>query len=177
MDVVTRPNASLRAKISFGLLLIGIFHFIYSLTYPPRYLFLDLFGTKTTGQLVFHSYSCEGTKGRHSTCYEYYIEFKNNLGKTYRMQANVPWIIGPLYDVKYMFTNWESPEGDPKFDVTVRYFFLFPYFSKITLPFHLEYLKVIDVPAIILIYIAVDILRADKRSLGKAQTASPDVVL
>ena len=88
------------------------------------------------------------------------------------MKANVPWIIGPLFDLKYILTHWESPVGDTTFPVPVRYFFLFPYFAKLSLPLHIEYLKVIDVAAGIVIYIGYDLIRAERKSLSAQPKAA-----
>ncbi len=55
---LTDPNNSPRMKLGILLLGIGLLILGCNFAIMSRYIFLDVFGTKTNGELVVHRYSC-----------------------------------------------------------------------------------------------------------------------
>ena len=128
-----------RISLSYIVLGIGALMFLCNLAYTARFLYLDLFGEKTSGVLTIDSYGCRGSKGGRSTCYDATVKFQDAKGTYYEFNAGLAPILWNL--VTFADTD--------RYAVDVTYNKTFPFFAKMNYPLHLEYLGELNITAII----------------------------
>lgn len=134
MQINSTPNTTRGRRAENILLGLGVFFILCNCIYMSHVVALDLFGSKTIGELTVRSYPCTTNRGER-TCQTAGVEYVAENGGTLWFDAGffpIVWdIISPP----------EDDSSSQTWDVEVRYFSAFPWVAKMKLPFHLEYLN------------------------------------